>query len=49
MLASNAEKIVLVETVADRDKQLVQLSEDIVFFKDALAKVPTHSKASIVV
>lgn len=49
MLASSAEKTVLVETVADRDKQLAQLSEDIVFFKDALVKVPTHSKTTIVV
>lgn len=39
MMASSAEKIVLTETVADRDRQLAQLSEDIVFFKDALAKV----------
>lgn len=39
MLAADAEKTVLANTVTEKDKQLAQLAEDIVFFKDALAKV----------
>lgn len=39
LLAASAEKIALADRVTERDKQLAQLTEEIGFFRDALAKV----------
>lgn len=39
MLAVSAEKDVMALAMAEKDKQLAQLTEDMIFFKDALATV----------
>jgi hypothetical protein len=46
MLASTGEKNVLVKVIADKDAQLSQLTEQIGFFKDVLARRRPHFERS---